>query len=352
MSADKFLQANQEVNQGNLTAQRGENTSYGGSSSDDSINQILTDSPESDESENDKQIRNLISELRLRTSRQKEERCRKGKTEKHRGKELSTETIHHCMDEQFERARRDELDELIKAAEKGKAEVFRPPGKDNFNHQMTTAEIYDTLFHTTSHVDKALREKIEKGQFIDLAKLLPKEKGLHEDGHLTMIQWDGFSNLQPVTHKEAPGITNIKRWEQAFEVYASIFTEKNPSRAGEIFRYIFNIKTAAATYVWDNVYMYDVKFRELIELYPWRNWGVIYQQGWSMEKHGEKSGSSSSGALGHFKKKYRGKTICWHFNKGKCSYVTNCKFEHRCYFCQKADHAAAACQTRKNHEKG
>ena len=113
----------------------------------------------------------------------------------------------------------------------------------------TVAEIDDEFFHSTSHVDKALREKIEKGLYVDLAKLLPKEKIIHDDGQLNMIQKDGFSYLQLVTHKEALGITNIKCWEQAFEIYASIYMEKNSHHAGEIFRYIFNIKAAASTYI-------------------------------------------------------------------------------------------------------
>ena len=34
----------------------------------------------------------------------------------------------------------------------------------------------DQFFHLTCHVNAALREKIERGQFVDLEKLLPKDK--------------------------------------------------------------------------------------------------------------------------------------------------------------------------------
>ena len=87
------------------------------------------------------------------------------------------------MDEQFEKARCDKLEELICNAETGKAEVYKSPGKQRFTDKLkTAAEIDDDFFHSTSHVDKALREKIEKGLYVDLAKLLPKEKIIHDDG--------------------------------------------------------------------------------------------------------------------------------------------------------------------------
>ena len=64
-----------------------------------------------------------------------------------------------------------------------------------------------------------------------------------------MVEKDGLSYLQPVSEKETPQINNLKKWEQAFEVYATIYSKKNPSRASELFKHIYNIRAAAATYV-------------------------------------------------------------------------------------------------------
>ena len=41
---------------------------------------------------------------------------------------------------------------------------------------------------------------------------------------------------------------------------------KFPAKAPELFQYKFNIREAAGVYVWDNVYRYDICFRELIGL--------------------------------------------------------------------------------------
>ena len=40
----------------------------------------------------------------------------------------------------------------------------------------------------------------------------------------------------------------------------------------------------------------------------------------------------------------RKKDLCWHFNRGKCSYGLNCKFDHRCGVCGKFGHGAHSCR--------
>ena len=60
------------------------------------------------------------------------------------------------------------------------------------------------------------------------------------------------------------------------------FFTLNPDRAPELFKYIYTIRTVAATYVWDNMSNYDITFRELVELHPYKNWGVKYMQGWQI----------------------------------------------------------------------
>ena len=48
-------------------------------------------------------------------------------------------------------------------------------------------------------------------------------------------------------------INGIKRWDQAFRVYATIYTQANPERSSKIWQYVHVIHTAAATYNWNNV---------------------------------------------------------------------------------------------------
>ena len=63
-------------------------------------------------------------------------------------------------------------------------------------------------------------------------------------------------------------IGNVRKWEQAFRVYAAIYSRANPHRSAEIWQYVFVINTAAASYIWENVANYDYTFRKLMDKYP------------------------------------------------------------------------------------
>ena len=77
-------------------------------------------------------------------------------------------------------------------------------------------------------------------------------------------------------------INSVKKWDQAFRVYAAIYTQANPTRSSEIWQYVYVIHTAATSNPWDNVAFYDITFRELMASKPWRSWGKTYTQGWNM----------------------------------------------------------------------
>ena len=114
----------------------------------------------------------------------------------------------------------------------------------------------DDFFHLTSHIDPLLKQKIENGEFVDLDKLLPKDRvgGINrysEDNRMEWVQRDGGTFLVPA--KRDSRITNFRKWEQAFRMYATIYCGQNPHRAKEIWQYISVINTAASAYVWENV---------------------------------------------------------------------------------------------------
>ena len=54
------------------------------------------------------------------------------------------------------------------AAPKGSAEVGIPQG--------LAYETDDDFFHVTCHIEENLKEKIKKGGYVDLERLLPKDK--------------------------------------------------------------------------------------------------------------------------------------------------------------------------------
>ena len=66
-------------------------------------------------------------------------------------------------------------EELIKEAERLKADIARPPGIA-FMSNHTYSGCDDVFFQSIAHVDKATRDKIKRGESVDLVKLLPCNK--------------------------------------------------------------------------------------------------------------------------------------------------------------------------------
>ena len=83
----------------------------------------------------------------------------------------------------------------------------------------------DDFFHLTCHIDDSLKLKIEKGEFVDLEKLLPRDKvskRLSDDTRLEWVNHDSGTYLVPATDNDRR-ISSIRKWDQAFRVYATIY---------------------------------------------------------------------------------------------------------------------------------
>ena len=144
----------------------------------------------------------------------------------------------------------------------------------------------DDFFHLTCHIEPSLIHKIEKGEFVELEKLLPKDcnsflKGGGSENRLEWVQRDENTYLVMAGGRDQK-ITGIRRWEQAFRAYATIYCVANPGQAKEIWQYISVINTAASAYSWDNVNNYDITFRHLMAFNPNRSWAVTYNQMWNL----------------------------------------------------------------------
>lgn len=120
--------------------------------------------------------------------------------------------------------------------------MFKPPGKTDDFEDLTIAEMDDDFFHFTSYMDEQIIAKIERGAYVVLDKLLPREKIPHDNGMMQMVEKEGLSYLQPVADKNPPAVTDLKKWQQAFQIYATIYTGKHPDRSAEVFKYIYNIE--------------------------------------------------------------------------------------------------------------
>ena len=112
------------------------------------------------------------------------------------------------------------------------------------------------------NLDGSIIAKIVRHEYIDFARLLPKDRiSAKEDHQMELVSRAGSTFCVPVSDRELGGIiNNFLKWEQAFRVFSNVYTRYYPERASELIQYNQLIHTASHTFVWDNVYRYDKEF--------------------------------------------------------------------------------------------
>ena len=261
----------------------------------------------------------------------------------------SQDRCDHSEEEQEDRA-----DKLVREAENAKAKIFQTPGRTvNFDKEVNkrnrilahTMIIDDDYLTIGSHVEETLKIKIEKGEYVDFAKLLSRDQTLEEeDNRIQMVVRNGQTFWMPMQDNRL-SINNFSKWEQAFRVFSEIYTKANPDRASELIQYNHIINTVSLQFVWDNVYDYDKDFRLHMHRHPTRNWSVILQQAWTLRLKDRLPQNNQvrnfAGTSGRVK---TGPDICRRFNKGKCTFGNLCKYEHKCQYCYKYGHPITMCR--------
>lgn len=250
-----------------------------------------------------------------------------------------------------------ETDEQIRDAERRKANLVKTPGKDDIYNRpgSTNLKCDEKLFELAAHVrDEGLIQSIERGEYVELPKLYPKDRIPDDEGRVSIVYKDGKLEGIPSENKEMVHITSFERWLVAFEVYAGIYTRRNPVRAPEIFQYIYKIRKGAEVYQWHNVYTYDKIFRTHMGKNPGRNWGSALRDTW--DNHVRETQLKTAGVGGNAsppnveKKKKKG--FCWKFNKsGYCSSGSSCEWDHRCEVCGLPNHGKYNCRRRERRDR-
>ena len=248
----------------------------------------------------------------------------------------------------------------ILEAEKFKATVEAPKGKVP-EVSYDSANIDARYCTVTSHIEGQAKSKIEMGQFIEIIKLAPKTIAFQaeiktDNRSVDILNKDGHTFLVQGNQKEER-IKNVRKWEECFRVYASIYAEANPHRGAEIWKYVDTINNAASNFHWDNVAHYDHHFRQLMGQFPQRSWAHINVELWTKsmkdpfpskkfgDQRGQYNNNSNNQKGGSWKD-----NCCWKFNKSVCT-RNPCNFEHRCTFCGSYSHPSMNCY-RKNQRSG
>ena len=247
-------------------------------------------------------------------------------------------------------------------AERCKAKIQVPEGKccDLLPLKIHTCDTDndDDFFHIICHLDQSLIEKIQKGEYVELEKLLQKPEHLRveNEDRQVLVNKDGQQYWVLYKSKENK-ITGVKKWEQAFRVYAAVYCQVNPHRSAEIWQYVDIINNIAQKFPWEKVARYDYIFRHLMQQKPNRSWAKTYTQSWTLELNGNEkteinrqgrqiSNSNHPGATGSWKD-----NCCWKYNRGNCPYGRNCRFEHRCTFCGAYGHPSHMCEKKNGYHQ-
>ena len=117
------------------------------------------------------------------------------------GTSRQTATISSAIEVTGRQEARKLTDEALLNAEKYKAVLAEPPG-ENIGKIIGQGVSDDDFFNLLCHVDSALIRKIEAGDFVDLDKLLPKDKlgsfgQLGDENRLEWVHREGGTFLVP-----------------------------------------------------------------------------------------------------------------------------------------------------------
>ena len=204
-----------------------------------------------------------------------------------------------------------------------------------------------------SHVDDATYRKIVSHEYVNFSKLIAKDKVMEEERgvELVPIFKAGKTVFAPTHERDSTVISSFSKWEQAFRVFSAVYTREHPHRAYELIQYNHMIYDASLNFVWNNVYAYDRDFRIHHSYNPGRSWAIILQQAWMFrlktklsEVNGGHPGHANNNNSSNRQSWGQKREVCYRFNRGKCSYGSNCKFEHKCQVCNKRGHGAWNCR--------
>ena len=187
------------------------------------------------------------------------------------------------------------------------------------------------------HVSKQIKEKIVKGEYVELENLLPvslsdSNMQYTRSRHIVMGR-DGQLELQS---KNVKKINDISTWLDAFIAYCSIYLTAHSNCAQSLLKHMFNVKLASSMSKGLGWKSYDQQFRMKKSQNPSMSWGNVDMELWVLcMSHSQLSFNDTQTPVTQYGK-------CYDFNnKGRCTRMS-CRYLHRCIQCSGL-HSAVVC---------
>lgn len=184
------------------------------------------------------------------------------------------------------------------------------------------------------NVHTAIKDKIWKGEYVDLGLLLVTDP--ENFSHQSLVVKNGSIQLK---NNFRPKIESIAEWTDAMLIFSSIFLVKSPERVQELLKYINNVRSAYTSfggYGWRN---YDIQFRLRQARDPTRSWGAIDAELWLICLGGHSSSVHQN--KGTQNRSQGSQKICYAYQQGSCQRRL-CGFSHSCITCG-GSHPAMNC---------
>ena len=183
----------------------------------------------------------------------------------------------------------------------------------------------------SAHVPATLKQKICKGEYINLALLLKGSVELSEFCKGSVFRLSSDGHLESAQRECKDQISSIEKWTNAFIIYASIYLSTHADKVYEILHYMFNIRDCAVRQGGLAWQAYDEQFRLRQAITP-SPWCKINNDLWWRCVQVKPSLRTTINSYRY---------TCNDFNAGSCTWP-NCKFSHTCATCS-APHSAINC---------
>ena len=122
----------------------------------------------------------------------------------------------------------DRVDRLICDAENNRARILQTPGNVEAGLNIIQNAVYSAIVDESymvvaAHVDQLMKDKICKGEYVDFAELIPKDRVfIEDDGRMQLVVKNGQTYWTSV--QDTTAINSFHRWEVAFRVFSDIYS--------------------------------------------------------------------------------------------------------------------------------
>ena len=213
-------------------------------------------------------------------------------------------------------------------------------------------------------LDKALGDKILRGEYVDVSLLLPETLYQTQTPALQLRYEDSppgyLGSLLTVVKRKKPVVDSFQKWLDAFMAYMLVIVTAYPNRAVELIKYQQIISRAVTKFKGLAWYTYDEHFRRRVARDLTIAWDRIDIELWTVTFTGTakphcyicSSPYHQSDDCPHqepSKKPRRSALVCFDFNKASGCQRRTCHFPHNCRRCGSSSHALFNCPSSKQH---